>query len=153
MNKAVIASVILLLIVIGIVVFTVKDGSVTPFVPDDAFLPTIEVAGTPVKVHVADSPDEHARGLSGRSIIPFNQGMLFVFDKDDTYSIWMKDMEFSLDIVWIDASGTIVDIRRNVRPETYPEVFGPRVPSRYVLELVAGFTEAYNIEIGDAVTL
>ncbi len=81
---------------------------------------------------------EKQRGLANRTKIPGNDGMLFVFETDDRHGIWMKDMRMDIDIIWIDANKRIVTVERNVKPNTYPKVFQPTKPARYVLEVAAG---------------
>ncbi|QSH39683.1 DUF192 domain-containing protein [Candidatus Kaiserbacteria bacterium] len=127
-------------------------GSLLPYQPEGIYLKNIYVDGTPVKVEVADTPEERVNGLSGRSQIPTNQGMLFVFETVGTYSIWMRNMQFSLDIFWLDENGVIIDMWENAHPDSYPQVYEPRSSALYVLETIAGFAEVYNIDIGDTVT-
>lgn len=74
--------------------------------------------------------------------------MLFVFDRADYHSFWMKDMNFAIDIIWIDESKKIIDITRNAEPESYPNIFKPRLPVRYVLEVTSGWSKENNIQIG-----
>ena len=112
---------------------------------------TVHLKGQIVKVAVADTPESRERGLSGRSELASDEGMLFVFPKDGQYAFWMKDMRFAIDIVWISYSEEIVDVEEKVSPETYPTVFTPRRPARYVLELPSGFVEEHDVTIGDAV--
>ena len=105
-------------------------------------------------VEVADTESTREQGLSGRLNLPEGQGMLFVFDTDGSWGIWMKDMRFAIDIVWADASGAIVTVSSNVAPDTYPEKsFYPIAPARYVLELPAGFTTAHGIAAGSKLVL
>lgn len=102
-------------------------------------------------VELARTPDEQVRGLSGRPGLGPGQGMLFVYDRPRTVSIWMKDMRFSLDIVWIRA-GRIVHIEKQAPP------LAPSGPARIytatadqVLEVPAGFTDRQRIRVGDPV--
>lgn len=122
-----------------------NDPLTLPFLPEGAYLPVITVSGSPIAVLIADTEKERTKGLSNRSSLPPKQGMLFIFDKDDRYGIWMKDMLFSIDIIWIDEEGNIVDIIEHATPESYPQVFAPEKPARYVLEVPSGFVEIRNI--------
>ena len=79
--------------------------------------------------------------------------MLFVFPKSDIYAFWMKDMLVPIDIFWLDAQGHIVSIARNVATSTYPNVFYPVAPARYVLETAAGFANAHSIATGTSLLL
>src|SRR3989344_507351 len=75
----------------------------------------------------------------------------FVFQNDGYHTFWMKDMLFSIDIIWLSHEGTVVDIAKDVSPDTFPMSFSPRAFARYVLELPARFVEEYTIQIGDEV--
>lgn len=92
-----------------------------------------------------------ARGLSDRPCLLDNYGMLFDFKTEAKHGIWMKDMKFSLDIVWLDAGQRIVHIKENALPASYPEVFSPTNDTRYVIELPAGVFSEHNLKIGDEV--
>lgn len=113
----------------------------------------VHIGGTAVQVEVAGTPALRERGLSGHAPLGAGEGMLFVFEQDGMWGIWMKDMAFAIDIVWADASGTITTIYRSVSPDTYPNVFYPSAPARYVLELPAGFTAAHGIEEGEKIKI
>ena len=107
----------------------------------------------PLSVEIAQSDVERAKGLSGRSVLPDGRGLLMVFPEDALAGIWMKDMLFPIDIMWIDESGHIVTIAQSVAPSTYPKVFYPSRAARYVLEVPAGFVDIYNIREGDSVEI
>jgi uncharacterized membrane protein (UPF0127 family) len=99
-------------------------------------------------VYVADSPAERTKGLSGRDKLPKNRGMLFVFDNDGKHSIWMKDMKFNIDAVWLDKNKYVVDVNKNLMPSSYPKNYSPKKNARYILELPSGQVDARNIAIG-----
>lgn len=100
-----------------------------------------------------DTATGRQNGLSHRRPLSSDEGMLFVFEKEGFYGFWMKDMLFSIDIIWIDANLKIVHIENNVSPQTYPKVFRPTSKSLYVLEILAGQSEISNIKIGDSVKI
>lgn len=77
-------------------------------------------------------------GLGAARGLPPSGGMLFVFPTDGLWRIWMKDMRFNLDIVWLDAHKRVVHIVHNATPASYPDVFVPSRQARYVLELPSG---------------
>ncbi len=122
-------------------------------VPQQLVQRHIQIGNTTVAVEVADTEALREQGLSGRSDLPNGQGMLFVFESDDTFGIWMKDMLFPIDIVWADASGTVITIAKNVAPDTYPKVFYPSTPARYVVELPAGFAAAHGVAEGTIIKI
>ena len=84
---------------------------------------------------------------------PIDPNALFIFEDNQKHGIWMKDMLFSLDILWLDQSLKVVHIERDISPETFPSIYSPEVRSGFVLELNAGETELYNINIGDSLVL
>ena len=114
---------------------------------------TITVGTATIAVEVADTESLREQGLSGRTSLAEGKGMLFVFDTDDTWGIWMKDMQFPLDIVWISAEGVVVSVKAGAAPESYPEAFYPTAPARYVLELPAGYAAAQGIVEGVKVVI
>lgn len=128
-----------------------NDPVLLPYLPQGTYLPVVSVGESSVKVYIAKTPEEQQKGLSVFDTLPPYTGMFFVFDTDDIYGIWMKDMKFAIDIIWIDAEGRIVDITEHATPESYPHIFIPRAPARYVLEVVSGFVEQRSITPADLV--
>ena len=104
-----------------------------------------------ITVEISNTQEKRMRGLSGREYLPKKTGMLFVFDKIERHGIWMKDMNFSIDIIWINENDEIIYIIENAQPESYPDVFLPLTPSKYVLEVNAGFVKENKIKMGDKV--
>lgn len=102
---------------------------------------------------VADTKSSRELGLSGRSSMKDDEGLIFFFDTPGRYGFWMKDMMFSLDIIWINQEGIIVEIERNVKPESYPKTFMNASPASYVLELNAGIAEKQGLFIGSKVKI
>lgn len=115
--------------------------------------PVMFVKSVPVAVTVADEDSERRQGLSGVKKLKESHGMLFVFDKEDNYGMWMKDMHIPLDIIFINNQMEIVHIEQNVKPDTYPRTFASDESARFVLEVNAFFSSNHSIQEGDAVTL
>ncbi len=115
--------------------------------------PSVVLKGQTIRVSVADTPATRERGLSGRTALAKNEGMLFVFETEGQYGIWMKDMRFAIDILWIAADGTVVYLVESATPESYPEAFVSPVPARYVLELPADWVRSHRVSIGDKVEM
>lgn len=117
---------------------------------------TVFVGGISFSVTVADSPEERRQGLSGTEPLPEFAGKLFIFDTDAPHAIWMKDMNYALDIMWFDKERNLIHIEENVTPETYTRsrtIFRPDRPARYVLEVSAGSVDALGITTSDTITL
>lgn len=117
----------------------------------DTILMTI--GGVEVQASVADTLPKRIKGLSGTPFLPENVVKLFAFGAAGIHSIWMKDMNYSLDILWVDKDGSIVHIEEDVSPDTYPEAFSSLVPAWYVIEANAGFVASSSISVGDEVVL
>lgn len=117
-------------------------------------LPTaqIMIAGKTLTVELAQTPFVWAKGLSGRDSLAEDRGMLFVFPNVDRHSFWMKDMKFSIDIIWIN-EGKVIDIAPNLQPNLDNPLpsYLPRLPVKFVLEVKAGFSEKNGLKIGDGV--
>lgn len=107
------------------------------------------IGSTSFQASVADTLSERIKGLSNTPFLPEDVVKLFVFGVAGSHSIWMKDMNYALDILWLDEEGLIVHIEENITPETYPKSFSSPVPAWYVVEANAGFVEKHSIKIGD----
>lgn len=135
---------------------------------------SLKINNINLEVELADTLEKRATGLSNRDSLQDGHGMLFVYQEPGFYSFWMKEMQFPIDIIWInpvrsktpeasaaqevgrtsngvDDAWKIVDIAKNVQPDSFPQTFQPQEPAQYVLEVNAGFSGENNIEIGDFV--
>lgn len=115
----------------------------------------VKIRGLTVSAEVADSGTLRKKGLSGRESLPLTDGMLFVFEKEEMQAIWMKDMKFAIDIIWINQDKKIVDMAKNVAPQTGKKdrdlfIYRPRESALYVLEINAGLADLNAIQLGDA---
>lgn len=115
--------------------------------------PALKVGDTLIPVDVADTQEKRTRGLSGREALQRNTGLLFIFDTSGKHGFWMKDMNFPIDIVWIDENWRVVSVESGVEPETYPTVFYPEESAKYVLELNSGEAFTLGIDRGVEVSL
>lgn len=106
-----------------------------------------------IPVVIADTYPKRQQGLSDTRYLPAGEGMLFVFDTMGHRGFWMKNMHYALDMVWLDSDLTVVHIDAQVTPDTYPELFGEEVESQYVLEIAAGMSEEFGIQVGDQAIL
>lgn len=113
----------------------------------------VMIGGSVIVAEVADTPAKQQQGLSGRSGLGPDRGMLFVYDESRIPSFWMKDMNFALDIIWIGHEKTVVGITENISPDTYPQTFSPDQPVQYVLEVPAGYANRTGVEVGDPANL
>jgi uncharacterized membrane protein (UPF0127 family) len=97
----------------------------------------------------ATTQEERVQGLSGRESLAPGTGLLFVFDSEGDWGIWMKDMLISIDILWINSDKEVVHIEENISPDTYPTSFRSPDPALYVLEINAGEAQSADISVGD----
>lgn len=102
-------------------------------------------------LEVADSPVSRRLGLMNRAALGPGEGMLFVFQEDGLYPIWMKNMQFPLDIIWLDKDLRVVFIASEVPPcaTASCESIYPSGPARYVIEIPAGVSKQSQINPGD----
>ncbi len=115
-------------------------------------LPSISVAakGARIVAEVATVPEARFCGLSRRSELPENHGMLFVFPDAKRLSFWMKDTRIPLSIAFIDDNGYIVDIQK-MDPTPPTQSYYSPLPVRYALEVNQGWFEKNGIGHGDRV--
>ena len=128
-------------------------------IPTDVKLESVEFPQGTIKlddqilvVKIADNDSLRVRGLMFHDELPFDQGMLFVFDQPGIRPMWMLSMQFSLDIIWFDENLHVTAIEKNVPPcKTTIEVVTCRENgvsgdnAKYVLEVTAGFVDKFNI--------
>lgn len=153
-----------LLPILGVIVFIVLVGLFTQKAQEGALkIPSnnrlekseVKIGEIVIPVEVAKTEMQRKRGLSNKESLPEGQGVLFVFaQKDIRPPFWMKDMNFAIDIIWID-DDKIVEIDKNIQPpakdtpDSELTLYTPNQPIDYVLEVNAGFSEENNIEVGD----
>ncbi len=112
--------------------------------------------GKKMKVEVAATAPARIRGLSGVSRMPTNTGMLFIFDKISVQSMWMVEMRFTLDILWLDEFMTIMHISPNCAPcpdRSNCPFFSSMYPVKYAIELNGGAAAAFGLGVGDRLLL
>lgn len=139
----------------AILIAFVSAASFFPLRPAPPLMPpqTADFGGVSLRMEYATTSAARERGFGGRTSIAPDEGMLFVFPKDDFYGFWMKDTLIPLDMFWLDAQGHVVTIVENVATSSYPNVLYPTSPARYVLETVAGFARDHGVATGTALLL
>ena len=101
-----------------------------------------------IDIEIADDEYQRELGLMNRKSMQENQGMLFIFPFERFQSFWMRNTFISLDMIFVDANKTVVTIHKNTQvlsDQSYPS----SKPAKYVVEVVAGFTDKHNIQVGD----
>ncbi len=98
----------------------------------------IKIGSRTFTAEVANTKAKKTLGLSGRKSLPRDHGLLFVFDQPSQPGFWMKDMNFPIDIVWLDENKKIIGIEKNFEPSSYPQVIYPPQKISFALEINAG---------------
>jgi len=129
-----------------IIAFALYTTHLLPCIPTQR----IKVEDQKLWVCVANTKIEQMRGLSYSHYLPRNWAMLFVFDDYSHHGFWMKDMSYSIDILWLDDNYRPTEVARNAAPESYPSVFTPVYANRFVLEtkpgvVVGNFSEVKGV--------
>lgn len=117
--------------------------------------PLVQLAGRDIAVTLADTPRLREVGLSGTPSLAPDSGMVLLFDAPQVVRIWMPDMAFALDVVFV-SGGRVVHIEENAQPcpdRANCPTFGPDEPVDYVLEVPAGSAARWGLKKGDAVRL
>ncbi|MEW5841787.1 MAG: DUF192 domain-containing protein [Bacteroidota bacterium] len=101
-------------------------------------------------IEIADDEQSRETGLMFRDKMEQNQGMLFLFPKEDMQAFWMKNTILPLDIIFVNSKMEIVKIQKNAVP--YSEKSLPSVkPAQYVVEVNAGYCDKLGISEGDKI--
>ncbi len=99
-------------------------------------------------IEIADDDYSTQTGLMYRNSMAENQAMLFIFPDEQQRSFYMKNTEIPLDIIYFNSKKEIVSIQKNAKP--YDETSLPsQAVSQYVLEVNAGLSDSWNLELGD----
>ena len=103
-----------------------------------------------LRVQVADTDAARQTGLMYRRSMPETEGMLFIFEQVRPVAFWMKNTVLSLDILFIDDAGRVMNIARGTVPFSLDPIPAAG-PARAVLELNAGASARLGIQVGDRV--
>jgi len=115
------------------------------------FLRSNDQPVTGIDIEIADNDSRREIGMMGRPAMEEMQGMLFVFNEEFYASFWMKNCVLSLDMIFINKTGSIVTIHKNTTPFS-EQSYTATAPTLLVLEVNAGFTDRHNVSAGDRIT-
>ena len=114
----------------------------------------VSIGKTSILAEIRRSEAEQALGLSWRPGMAENEGMIFVYDRPQRVSYWMKGMNFPLDFIWV-RQGEVVELNKHVLPPTADD---PRIKTvtpvnevDMVIEVNAGFVDRHQVKVGDLI--
>lgn len=144
-SKKLVGLIVVALVLVGLFLLFSTYNPETP--RQNKVTTCLDINGQCVELERLETSQEHLKGLSDRDHLPAGTGMLFAYSASATECMWMKDMRFSIDIVWLSESKFINKIEQNVSPETYPKNFC-QDDTMYVIELNAGDAEQLGLQVG-----
>jgi uncharacterized protein len=158
----------ILLVIVFIIVAGVifrKNQGLSPFpfnsgkTQEAQEVKTVTIGIVQIKAEIAQTDAERQKGLSGKTGLSKDTGMLFVIGNNKaTPTFWMKDMKFAIDIIWIKA-GKIIQIDKSVpppalgTPDKNLKLYSPNTAVDYVLEVDSGYSDLKGIKVGDDVLI
>lgn len=108
----------------------------------------LQVGEDKLVAEVTSNDWEKLQGLSDRPCLKDGTAMLFPYTQPGNLCFWMKDMQFPIDMVWLDANKQVVTVKANAMPDSYPQSFCPSRPAQYVVEVNAGLADALGWKVG-----
>ena len=111
----------------------------------------IKINGKKIKAIVAETSTKRTIGLMYTERLSKNMCMLFVFNRDGRHGIWMLNMKFSIDVLWLDSKKRIICLKENLKPckgILNCEVSYPEKRARYIIELNSGYVKSNGLKVG-----
>ncbi len=131
----------------------IKTEAVTFKKEAEAYL--IKSTGDTIKhlqIEIADDDYQRETGLMYRESMEDDQGMLFIFDREEPRGFYMKNTNLPLDLIFLNSENKVVSIYKNAKPQSL-ETIPSQVPAQYVLEVNAGLSDQWNFAVGDSLIL
>lgn len=139
-------------IILSLILMTGLTGTVqaqATFPTDELSIKTAETTyDFDIELALDDSHRQY--GLMFRTELPEMNGMLFVYDRNQSLTMWMRNTYIPLDILFIDAHGKIINIAKSTQPRSLSRISSER-PAKGVLELNGGITDKLKIDVGDEI--
>lgn len=140
---------ILVVGIIAVIIASALSVAATSFQPTTM----VRVGSGVFMARIADQTDERIKGLSGVKSLSDTEGLLFDFETEGKWGIWMKDMKMPIDIIWLNEDKEVVYIVEQAPAELgTSKTYQPEDPARYVLEVKAGAVTDNKISVGDTAT-
>jgi len=109
----------------------------------------LKINGHSIRAEVANSEEDRRMGLMFRKSLAENQGMLFIYEKEGRYAMWMKNTNVALSVAFIDKNGAILNIE-DMEPQT-EDSHGSKGVAKFSLEMNQGWFKKRGIKKGDHV--
>lgn len=112
---------------------------------------TIRIDDDVIKVEIAESRADKQRWLMFREErLPLNSAMILVYEKSDLYSMWLLNIEYNLDLIWINENGNIVYMVKDAEPckNTFDAAsctYKNTKAAKYIIAAASGFIEEHDI--------
>ena len=132
--------------------FMLLSASMAAACPLDLPAMRVAVNGGVLNLEIAATPEARRCGLSSRSGLPPDGGMLFVLPKTMPFAVWMKNTRIPLSIAFIDAAGRITAIEQMV-PQRPDVIYDSKQPVRYAVEVNQGWFDKHGVHAGDIISL
>jgi uncharacterized membrane protein (UPF0127 family) len=125
--------------------------------PSPAHTLTLNIEGQSFRLEIAQTLSQKTRGLSHRSSLCPQCGMIFIYSQEGTYPFWMKDTLIPLDMIWLDRRGKVVTIHTakvetNI-PDSQLPLYQNPLPAKYIIELPAGTAQNLGLKPGKIIDL
>ena len=140
------------LYILGLIVMLSTPSEKTTACPLELPTATILINGHSLVIELAATPTARVCGLSQRSELPPDRGMLFIFPDSRPRSFWMKDTYIPLSLAYLDDSGRILSIQ-DMTPLQVDKHYLSEQPASYALEVNRGWFDRNGIEVGDIVEI
>lgn len=116
------------------------------------FRPIKESEVAKFRIAIADNEEKRQYGLMHLENLPQTHAMLFIFDREEEIAMWMKNTKIPLDMLFIDSSNSIVNIKTNAKPMSLDLIFSGKKVNK-VLEINAGLVKKFKINIGQRILI
>jgi len=120
-----------------------KEGEATLLKPNGDTIKQIEI-------EIADNTYERETGLMYRESMEDDQGMLFIYENEAPRAFYMKNTYIALDIIYFASDSTAVSFQKNAQPQDETSLPSEE-PAQFILEINAGLSDDWNIEVGDKI--
>ena len=110
-----------------------------------------QIGSLTYNLELAQTNNQRIQGLSGRDLLQPQQGLMLTYRQAADHGIWMKDMRFALDIIWLDTNRRVIGLAQEVQPDSYPQVYRADQASQFIIEIGAGQVERAGLKLADKV--